>query len=730
MTNFLRRTLGIAVATGLVILTPGMPTASAAPTTTTYTFASKALCTTSADGLVSYTAGDIVIDVDKLDPAITDVVIPGGAALSCQGVITSLSWTGSHPLNSLELGGRALYQDGVDTFTTVSFPEHLTSLILGFQAVAQRAAVGSNALTTVTFPAGLTSLTVGEGAFGQDAPYGGNALTEVRFPASLTSLSIEQAAFRQSAEGGGNTLARVEFQGSYTSLSIGYQAFYQYSKLYDNALGTLSWPSGLTDLTIGEQAFAQSAANGKTALASLSFPSGLVHLVIRDQAFMQYAASGTLSLATVRFPGSLALLTIGTEAFRQMGSSVLSKIILEQAEPWTGSPTMAVNDGAFAGSSTPTWYWFGADATNLADAWNGTINGTNFTRPTLFGYRRLSFDTGGGVAIDPWYVYPGGAHTTQPQVLPRAKLDGAWTVSLPSAARDGYSFGGWCPSASVKCVPKGVGADYTLAQTTQEIAARWRLLAPVMATGLPSATVGSSYQASVASGAELTCAVTSGTLPPGLTLTGCAIVGTPTVAANAAIEVSASNSAGSPSAAYTLTVHNAAPVIGSSSLGSGTVTVPFTADLPIAGTGTISCAVTAGELPAGLTLSGCRLTGTPARAGAFSFTITASNDGGSAAKAFALSVAAAKKFSSAAKPTISGKLKVGKTLKAKAKSWKPKAATLHWQWYRNGVPIAGATKASYRLVKLDKGKKLKVLLVGTKIGYQSSAYSKSTGKVK
>jgi hypothetical protein len=53
-----------------------------------------------------------------------------------------------------------------------------------------------------------------------------------------------------------------------------------------------------------------------------------------------------------------------------------------------------------------------------------------------------------------------------------------------------------------------------------------------------------------------------------------------------------------------------------------------------------------------------------------------------------------------------------------------------WQWYRNGVAIPAATKAKYKLTSADKKSKLKVTAVCTSVGYQGSATSKSTGKVK
>ena len=84
-------------------------------------------------------------------------------------------------------------------------------------------------------------------------------------------------------------------------------------------------------------------------------------------------------------------------------------------------------------------------------------------------------------------------------------------------------------------------------------------------------------------------------------------------------------------------------------------------------------------------------------------------------------------------PTISGTGKVGKTLKAKAGTWKPSKVKLKYQWLRDGEPIAKATKSSYKLAKADAGRKITVRVTGSKSGYVSVAKTskaKSVAKVK
>lgn len=85
---------------------------------------------------------------------------------------------------------------------------------------------------------------------------------------------------------------------------------------------------------------------------------------------------------------------------------------------------------------------------------------------------------------------------------------------------------------------------------------------------------------------------------------------------------------------------------------------------------------------------------------------------------------------SAKTPVISGKAKVGKTLKAKQGTWGPAPVTLRYQWYANGKKISKATKSSYKIAKKYKGKKITVKVTGTKTGYTTvTKKSKATKKV-
>lgn len=80
-------------------------------------------------------------------------------------------------------------------------------------------------------------------------------------------------------------------------------------------------------------------------------------------------------------------------------------------------------------------------------------------------------------------------------------------------------------------------------------------------------------------------------------------------------------------------------------------------------------------------------------------------------------------------PTVSGVLKVGQTLTAKAGAWTPQPVTVTYQWKRNGVAISGATASTYSLVAADKGSTITVATTGTKAGYPSLVKTSAGKKI-
>lgn len=83
------------------------------------------------------------------------------------------------------------------------------------------------------------------------------------------------------------------------------------------------------------------------------------------------------------------------------------------------------------------------------------------------------------------------------------------------------------------------------------------------------------------------------------------------------------------------------------------------------------------------------------------------------------------------KVKVVGRAKVGLTVTAKTYSKWASGVTFTYQWYRGKRKIAGAITQTYVPTATDRGKRLKVKVVATKLGYKTvSRTSRYSGKVK
>ena len=144
-----------------------------------------------------------------------------------------------------------------------------------------------------------------------------------------------------------------------------------------------------------------------------------------------------------------------------------------------------------------------------------------------------------------------------------------------------------------------------------------------------------------------TFSVSVGSLPAGLSLnagTG-AITGTPTTAATSNFTITATDGLGATGArAYSVTM-NAGVAVNPATLPNGTVGVAYSQTVSATGgNGSYTFSVSAGSLPAGLSLNAATgaITGTPTAAATSNFTITATDGlGATGARAYSVTINAA-----------------------------------------------------------------------------------------
>jgi hypothetical protein len=163
-------------------------------------------------------------------------------------------------------------------------------------------------------------------------------------------------------------------------------------------------------------------------------------------------------------------------------------------------------------------------------------------------------------------------------------------------------------------------------------------------------------------------------------------------------------------------VYGEIPRITTTAVPAAQVGVAYSQQLDATGFETPTFAVTAGILPAGISLTRTGLlSGTPTQAGTFSITVTATNATGSNSRSFSVTVALGT-LSAGPDATITGTPRPGSDLTASAASVDP-TATLSYQWLLSGQNIAGATTETLRLTDAMVGRPVTVRITASKPSY-------------
>ena len=213
-----------------------------------------------------------------------------------------------------------------------------------------------------------------------------------------------------------------------------------------------------------------------------------------------------------------------------------------------------------------------------------------------------------------------------------------WSITggtLPAGLTLGFSTGiiSGTPTASGIFTPTITAANAG-GSNSKQLSLTVNTLPSIVTMSLPAALTGTSYsQTLTATGTTpMIWAVTSGTLPAGLSLgssTGI-ISGTPSAPGIFTPTITATNAGGSSSKQLGLSV-NAPPAIVTTSLPAGLNGAAYAQTLTATGTTPMTWTVASGTLPPGLALGSTTgiISGTPTATGVFTFTVRATNAGGS-----------------------------------------------------------------------------------------------------
>ena len=172
-------------------------------------------------------------------------------------------------------------------------------------------------------------------------------------------------------------------------------------------------------------------------------------------------------------------------------------------------------------------------------------------------------------------------------------------------------------------------------------------VAPTITTAALGGTLkaGTAYsqQFSATGSVPFTWSISAGTLPSGLTIdsTSGQLSGTPASTGSYSFTVRATNDAGTNDKAFSGTITGTAPSITTTTLTALVQGLAFSQQLVFSGSSPITFAVTAGTLPAGLTVNSSSglISGTPSTSGSYNFTVTATNAFGTDAKQFTGTIA-------------------------------------------------------------------------------------------
>ncbi|WP_160115092.1 putative Ig domain-containing protein [Bryocella elongata] len=280
------------------------------------------------------------------------------------------------------------------------------------------------------------------------------------------------------------------------------------------------------------------------------------------------------------------------------------------------------------------------------------------------------------------------------------------------------------------------------ASFTVTIAASSTSLSIATAT-LPGGTVGATYSATLSAvngTAPYTYAVSSGSLPAGLSLSTAGVLsGTPTTLGSSTFTVKVTDStSATASASFTVTIGAAAAglSITTSSLAAAQENTPYQATIvATGGTAPYSFAVTSGTLPSGLNLSSAGvLTGTPTSAGIVSITITATDAQSKQASAtFSLAVNAASTLAITTTTLPNGTYSVAYSAAITASGGTapysfaitggqiPAGLTLTSAGVLSGTPIVGTATSTFSITVTDAVSSRASAVYSVYIGYTGPA---------
>ena len=414
-----------------------------------------------------------------------------------------------------------------------------------------------------------------------------------------------------------------------------------------------------------------------------------------------YTASGypapTFSVTSGALPGGLTLSSAGAitgscttagtftgvvTATNSSGTNTQSfSITVNQVPAFTNGPptTTAVLGTAYSftctasGSPTPTFaVTAGGLPTGLSLSSSGAITGTPTATGTFTGTITAANTAGTAtqnfsISVNQVPAFTNGPPTTT------AVLGTAYSFTYTASGTPAPTFtvsSGALPTGlslssagAITGTPTAIGtftgtvkATNTAGNVTQNFSITVNQL-PAITNGPPTSTglVGTAYSFTyTATGSPTpTFAVTAGSLPTGLSLSSAgAITGTPTATGVFTGTVTASNTAGTTTQNFSITVNQVPAFTNGPPTTTAVLGTAYSFTCTASGYPAPTFTVSAGALPTGLTLSSAgAITGSPTATGTFTGTVKASNSVGNVTQNFSITVNQLPAFTNGPPPT-------------------------------------------------------------------------------